>query len=164
MIELIVLDVDGCMSDGSIYYDSLGNEFKRFNVKDGLAISSWIRLGKKVAIITGRGSKIVEKRAKELGIKHLYQNIKDKGVILQKIMQEEGLKSQNIASIGDDLNDLKMFKLSELRFTPQDGSSMLDDFIDVRLKSNGGKGAIREMIEYIINRQNLNKEFIALWQ
>jgi 3-deoxy-D-manno-octulosonate 8-phosphate phosphatase (KDO 8-P phosphatase) len=66
MIELIVLDVDGCMSDGSIYYDSLGNEFKRFNVKDGLAISSWIRLGKKVAIITGRGSKIVEKREGDL--------------------------------------------------------------------------------------------------
>ncbi len=77
-IELIVLDVDGTMTDGKIYYSESGDEMKGFSVKDGLAIASWVRLGKRVAIITGRESSIVERRARELNITYLYQGVKDK--------------------------------------------------------------------------------------
>ncbi len=105
-IELIVLDVDGTMTDGKILYSDSGDELKSFCVKDGLAIASWIGLGKSVAIITGRKSKIVEMRARELNIKHLYQGVHNKLETLNRILREEGLSFENVASIGDDLNDL----------------------------------------------------------
>jgi 3-deoxy-D-manno-octulosonate 8-phosphate phosphatase (KDO 8-P phosphatase) len=164
MIKLLVLDVDGCMTDGSIIYDTNGNELKKFNVKDGLAIASWIRMGRKVAIITGRQSKVIEKRASELGIKHLYQSIKDKGAVLSSILTEENLSQKEVAAIGDDLNDLKMFALSHISFTPNNGSKLLDPYITTRLQTNGGEGAIREMIENILTQENKIEEFVSLWQ
>jgi len=90
MIELLVLDVDGTLTDGKIIYTSNGDELKNFDVKDGLAIASWTKkLNKKIAIITGRKSKLVEKRAKELEITHLYQGVDNKDEILQNILKEE---------------------------------------------------------------------------
>ena len=91
MIEIIVLDVDGCLTDGKITYDANGVESKSFSVKDGLAITSWHKLGKRSAIITGRTSTIVEKRARELGITHLFQGIHNKDEVLANILKEEGL-------------------------------------------------------------------------
>ena len=91
MIELLVFDVDGCLTNGQITYTEKGDEIKSFNVKDGLAISSWIRLGKKAAIITGRRSKIVERRAKELGIHYLVQGAKNKLEVLDDIRKQENL-------------------------------------------------------------------------
>ncbi len=78
MIKLIVLDVDGCLSDGKLIYSSESQESKSFNVKDGLGITTWIKLGNQVAIITGRNSNIVQRRAEELGVQHLHQGIRDK--------------------------------------------------------------------------------------
>jgi 3-deoxy-D-manno-octulosonate 8-phosphate phosphatase (KDO 8-P phosphatase) len=164
VIELIVLDVDGCMSDGKITYDSNENEYKSFNVKDGLAITSWINLGKKIAIITGRKSDIVTKRAKELKITYLYQGIKNKGKILKQIKNQEHLKKQNIAVIGDDLNDIKMFKVAGLSFSPNNGNLLLEKYIDIRLKASGGNGVIAEMIEYIVKKDNLLKEYLRIWE
>lgn len=162
-IELIVLDVDGCMTDGSIIYSS-DDEIKSFNVKDGLAIASWIRLGKKVAIITGRKSKVVEQRAKELGVQHLHQNVKTKDIILQDIAKKENLKLDQIAVIGDDLNDFKMLSIAGISFTPADSTTFIHDVVDVILSASGGKGAIREMIEYIVKKDNLEREFLELWK
>ena len=87
MIKLIVLDVDGCLSDGKLIYSNDTIESKSFNVKDGLGITTWIKMGNEVAIITGRNSKIVEKRAKELGIKHIFQGIKDKDRVLNELVE-----------------------------------------------------------------------------
>ena len=164
MIELIVLDVDGCMTNGSITYTELGDEKKSFNVKDGLAIATWKKMGKKIAIITGRKSKIVEKRAKELNIDYLFQKIKNKDEILLSIMKKENLINENIAVIGDDLNDYKMIQLAGLSFTPADSSKYIQEILGIiKLKTNGGRGAIREMIEIIIKRDNLEKEFLGVW-
>lgn len=110
MIKLLVFDVDGCLTDGSIIYGSNSDEYKAFNVKDGLAIASWARLGFKTAIITGRNSKVVERRANELCITHLYQGVKDKKSLLEKILKEENLTWENVAAIGDDLNDFGMLQ------------------------------------------------------
>jgi len=121
-IELIVLDVDGTMTDGKITYTSSGEEIKSFCVKDGLAIASWIGLGKRVAIITGRKSKIVEKRAKELNIEYFYQGVSNKFEVLEEILEKEGLSFENVASIGDDLNDYLMLKSSKIAFIPRDAS------------------------------------------
>ena len=162
-IELIVLDVDGCMTDGSIIYSS-DDEIKSFNVKDGLAIASWIKLKKKVAIITGRKSSVVEQRANELGVHYLYQGEGNKDIKLKEIARKEGLELTQIAVIGDDLNDFKMLSLAGLSFTPADSTTFIHDVVDVILNTSGGKGAIREMIEYIVKKDNLERDFLELWK
>ncbi len=163
-IELIVLDVDGTLTDGKIIYTQNGDEVKTFSVKDGLAIASWIKLGKKVAIITGRNSKIVERRAKELGIEHLFQGVHNKQEVLEKLLQSLKLTMQNVASAGDDLNDYKMLKASKLAFVPADASYYVKEIADVILSRDGGDGAIREMIEKLIEQENLKEEYLSLWQ
>ena len=163
-IELIVLDVDGTLTDGKIIYTQNGDEVKSFCVKDGLAIASWIKLGKKVAIITGRNSKIVERRAKELGIEHFFQGVHNKQEVLEDLLETLSLTIENVASAGDDLNDFKMLKASKLAFVPANASSYVKEIADVILSRDGGDGAVREMIEQLIVEENLKEEYLALWQ
>jgi 3-deoxy-D-manno-octulosonate 8-phosphate phosphatase (KDO 8-P phosphatase) len=163
VIELIVLDVDGTMTDGKITYDSNGQEYKSFCVKDGLAIASWIALGKQVAIITGRESNIVEKRAKELKIKHFYQKVKQKDKKLEEILEKEALSWENVAVIGDDLNDYLMLKKAKISFCPLNAANFIKNSVDIVLNCNGGEGAVRDMIEYLINAEGLQEEFLNLW-
>lgn len=165
MIELIVLDVDGTLTDGKITYSSNGEELKSFNVNDGLGIAIWTKkFGKKAAIITGRDSKITQNRAKELNIAHIYQGVSNKLEVLENILKEENLSFHQVAAIGDDLNDYKMLKKVGLSFTPSNGSSYLKSFVNVVCKNEGGFGAVREMIEYIFKEDGLEEEFLALWQ
>jgi len=164
VIDLLVFDVDGCLTNGQITYTEDGNEIKAFNVKDGLAISSWIRLGKKAAIITGRRSKIVERRAKELGISYLFQGVKDKLEVLNKIREKESIEFSQIAAIGDDLNDYRMLEAVGKSFVPADGSEYIREVCDVVLYSGGGNGAVREMIEGIIKDDGLEEEFLKIWK
>ncbi len=163
-IELIVLDVDGTMTDGKIIYAQNGDEIKSFCVKDGLAIGSWIRLGKEVAIITGRSSKIVERRAKELGITHYHQGVKNKKEVLERLLSTLNLEPKNIASIGDDLNDYSMLIASEISFAPANASHYILGIVNVILEKNGGEGAVREMIEQLILKEGLEEAYLKLWQ
>jgi len=163
-IELIVLDVDGTLTDGKIGYTQSGDEIKTFSVKDGLAIASWVKLGKKVAIITGRSSKMVERRAEELGMKYLFQGVHNKQEVLEELLQSLNLTMQNVASAGDDLNDYKMLKASKMAFVPSDASHHVKEIATVILNKNGGDGAVREMIEKLIVQENLEEEYLALWQ
>jgi len=158
-----VLDVDGCMSDGKIIYHSDGSETKNFNVKDGLAISSWIKMGLHVAIITGRNSKIVQRRAEELGIKYLFQGIKDKKSVLEELISSLELKYYEVAAIGDDLNDFKMLESVGRSFTPKDGVKEIREMVDTTLTCNGGDGAVREMIDVLVDESDLREQFMALW-
>jgi len=162
-IELIVLDVDGTLTNGKIGYTQNGDEVKSFCVKDGLAISSWLKLGKEVAIITGRKSKIVERRAKELGIKYLYQGIHDKQKVLENLLEELTLTMENVASVGDDLNDFTMLKASKRSFVPFDASLYVKKIATDSLASRGGEGAVREMLELLILDEGLEREYLALW-
>ena len=163
-IELIVLDVDGTMTDSHITYSENGDEIKSFNVKDGLAIASWRRLGKQVAIITGRSSKIVARRAQELRIEHFYQGVENKKEVLEGLLLKLDIKMENVAAIGDDLNDLSMLKSAALSFVPRDASSYVDKIADVILSKKGGEGAVREMIEYLIKKEGLEEKYLALWE
>jgi len=162
-IELIVLDVDGTMTDSRITYSENGDEIKSFNVKDGLAIASWRKLGKQVAIITGRSSAIVEKRAKELHIEHFYQGIHNKKEVLEDLLEKLDLCMENVAAIGDDLNDMKMLKAAKISFVPRDASAYVDKIADVILSKKGGDGAVREMIEYLIKKEELEEKYLGLW-
>jgi len=130
MIKLIVLDVDGTLTDGKIYYSNSGDEIKAFNIKDGLMIASWNRLGKKSAIITGRVSKIVDKRAKELGITYIIQGSRNKAESLREIVKKENIDFSEVAIIGDDMNDYAMMKLVKKTFAP----------VDANLVSSGERG------------------------
>ena len=164
MIELIVLDVDGTLTDGKITYSNSGEETKSFDVADGLAIAVWTKkFGKKAAIITGRSSFVVEKRAKELNITHLHQGIKNKQEVLEQILKEENLSWSQVAAIGDDLNDYNMLKKVGLSFTPANGSHYLKDFVNVVCQNKGGDGAVLEMLEYIFKEDGLEEEFLNAW-
>jgi 3-deoxy-D-manno-octulosonate 8-phosphate phosphatase (KDO 8-P phosphatase) len=162
-IELIVLDVDGTMTDSRITYSESGDEIKSFNVKDGLAIASWRKLGKQVAIITGRSSNIVARRAKELRIEHFYQGIENKKEVLEALLEKLDLTMENVAAIGDDLNDLSMLKAANISFVPRDASAYVDKIATVILSKKGGNGAVREMIEYLIKKEGLETKYLGLW-
>jgi 3-deoxy-D-manno-octulosonate 8-phosphate phosphatase (KDO 8-P phosphatase) len=163
-IELIVLDVDGTMTDSQITYTESGSEIKAFNLKDGLAIVSWMRLGKKAAIITGRQSKIVERRAKELHIEHFYQGCDDKLTKLKELIEKLEITMENVAVIGDDLNDYRMLEAAKISFVPRDASQYVDKIASVILTQKGGSGAVREMIEYLIKKEGLEERFLDLWR
>lgn len=162
-IELIVLDVDGTMTDSRITYSENGDEIKSFNVKDGLAIASWRKLGRQVALITGRSSKIVARRAKELHIEHFYQGVDNKREVLEKILEKLDLSTDNVAAIGDDLNDLSMLKVAKISFVPRDASAYVDKIANVILTKKGGDGAVREMIENLIIKEGLEQKYLELW-
>jgi len=163
MIKLLVLDVDGCLSDGKLDYSAVGIESKSFNVKDGLGITTWIKLGHYVAIITGRNSSIVEKRAKELGVQHLHQGIRDKDRVLRKIIDSLGLQPYEVAAIGDDLNDYGMLSLVGRSFTPQNGVKEIRDLVNTTLNTKGGDGAVREMIDILVDENDQREEFLSIW-
>lgn len=164
MIELVVLDVDGTLTDGKIIYTNNGDELKNFDVADGLAIAVWTKkFGKQAAIITGRQSKLVEKRAKELGIQHLHQGVHNKDEVLENILKQHNLSWHQVAAIGDDLNDYKMLKKVGFSCTPANGTHYLKDFVSYTCKNKGGEGAVREMFEYIFKEDGLEEEFLNLW-
>ena len=159
MIKLILLDVDGTLTDGGIYLGNSGEELKKFNVKDGYAILNAQKLGIEFGIITGAESELLKKRAEKL--KYLYQGISEKTVILDEIMQISGLQKEEIAYMGDDLNDIKIMKKSGFSGTPLDGvneAKIIADFVSTK---NGGEGAVREFIETILKRENLFQKFLA---
>lgn len=163
MIKLIVLDVDGCLTDGKLIYFSDGVEGKSFNVKDGFGITMWNKIGNHSAIITGKQSSMVKKRAEELGIKHLYQGIKDKERVLKELVASLGLEFSEVAAIGDDLNDYKMLKLVSRSFTPNNGVKEIKEIVDTVLSKDGGDGAVREMIDILIEENSQKDNFMANW-
>ncbi len=163
MIKLIVLDVDGCMTNGGVTYSSNGVESKTFNIKDGLAIGTWVKMGHNVAIITGRNSEIVKRRADELGVQHLHQGIKDKDRVLKDIVDSLGLKLYEVAAIGDDLNDYGMLNIVGRSFTPNNGVKIIQESVDTVLSSNGGEGAVREMIDILVDENDLRDKFLSVW-
>ena len=153
-IKLLALDVDGVLTDGTIYISPAGEVFKGFNAKDGMGISCALRNNLQIAVITGRQSPIVERRCEELGIKLFMQGVKDKRLALQQMAQELGLTREEIAYMGDDLNDIPAFKASGLNFVPADGSIEVLAVADIITKAKGGCGAVREAITMILAAQD----------
>ena len=149
-IRLLILDVDGVLTDGHITMNERGEEVKSFNVKDGLGLKILMSTGIEVIIITGRKSMVVEHRAKELGIDEVWQGIKDKKVLCKRIIGEKGLKKEEVCCIGDDLPDLAMFMEAGLRIAVADGVEEVREKADLVTKKKGGYGAVREACEWIL--------------
>lgn len=154
-IKLVVLDVDGTLTDGGVYYDSQGNELKRFDVKDGLGIRIGIASGLEVAIITGRESMMVERRAKELGIQYLYQGVQKKAPAMQELMNRLGLSKEQVAYMGDDLNDKAPMQLAGLCACPADADPDIKKLCDYVTPHKGGHGAVRDFIHEILEKRGI---------
>ena len=150
-IKMLVMDVDGTLTDGKIYMGSDGEVFKAFDVKDGYAIAHLHEVGIIPVIITGRKSKIVENRAKELNIKEVYQGVSDKVEKLKEVAKDNGVLLEEVAYIGDDLNDLDCMGICGLSACPNDAIDEVIQSVNYICKHSSGNGAVREFIEYILN-------------
>jgi 3-deoxy-D-manno-octulosonate 8-phosphate phosphatase (KDO 8-P phosphatase) len=151
-IKYIVLDVDGTLTDGGIYLDSQGLESKRFCVQDGAGILVARQAGIEAIILTGRKSICVEKRAKELAIKNVYQDIKNKKLFLEEFMIKYNLYKEEMSYCGDDLNDIAAMKLCGLIMCPNNAAKEVKNICDYIADTKGGNGAVRECIEFILKK------------
>lgn len=149
-IRLLVLDVDGVLTDGSIYYGNDGEELKAFSIRDGLGIKLLQRCQLKVAIITGRDSHIVSRRAKELGISEVVQGREDKREALLELCEKLGIAVENCAYMGDDLPDLGAINMAGLGLTVANAASAVRMAADWSSTLNGGQGAVRDACEFIL--------------
>jgi 3-deoxy-D-manno-octulosonate 8-phosphate phosphatase (KDO 8-P phosphatase) len=152
-IKLLLLDVDGVLTDGRIILDKQGNELKAFHVRDGHGIKMAQRAGIIVGIITGRQSEVVNIRARELGITEIYQGRHEKIAVYDSILKKYGLNDDAVAYIGDDVVDLDIFKRAGLAVTVADADSSVKPHVDMVTKTAGGRGAVREFINLILNQQ-----------
>ena len=154
-IELLVLDVDGVLTDGSIVLDAEGRELKRFCVADGTGIKYWQRLGRRVAFISGRSSPAVVHRAAELGVTMLRLNAKRKLPAYESILASAGVAEARVAVMGDDLPDLPLLARCGLAIAPADAAAEVRAAADLVTTRPGGRGAVREAIEVLLRRAGL---------
>lgn len=154
-IKLLLLDVDGVMTDGRIIYLNDGGEAKAFDVKDGHGLKLIQRAGIKVGIITGRQSDIVARRAAELGIELVYQGAKDKLQPFMEILEKLGLKASEVAYVGDDLVDLPVMRLVGFSVTVADASDDIKPYVDLVTSRPGGHGAVREVCDFLLKQSSL---------
>ncbi len=154
-IKLLLLDVDGVMTDGRIIYLHDGGEAKAFDVKDGHGLKLIQRAGIKVGIITGRQSDIVARRAAELGIELVYQGAKDKLQPFMEILEKLGLKASEVAYVGDDLVDLPVMQLVGFSVTVADASDDIKPYVDLVTSRPGGRGAVREVCDLLLKQSSL---------
>ena len=154
-IKLLLLDVDGVLTDGSIIYNDSGEEIKVFNVKDGLGIRLLIEAGIQVCIITGRKSDALQHRCKNLGIDHIFQGVRDKGSLLDLIFKQTGATSDETAFIGDDLLDLSIMNLVGTPIAVSDAHDSVIKKALIVTTAKGGKGAVREISEAILRAKGL---------
>jgi|GEM_PF-26267 len=152
-IELLVLDVDGVLTDGGLYYGPEGEALKRFNVQDGHGITLARKAGLAVAILTARTSQIVATRAGELGISPVFQGRKDKLQGLEELLDEARVDASRVAYMGDDLNDLGVLNRVRLSACPADACPEVRERAAIIASSAGGHGAVRELVEFILKAQ-----------
>jgi len=152
-IRLLLLDVDGVLSDGGIVYDSDGRESKRFHIHDGLGIKLLQQHGIQVGIITGRISPMVERRARELGIELLIQGREDKAAAMHEAIQQLSVTPDAVAYMGDDLPDLAAILQAGLGVAPANAVSIVRQHANLVTVATGGHGAVREVAEFILAAQ-----------
>lgn len=160
-IELLLLDVDGVLTDGRIIWDSLGNETKFFNVKDGHGIKLVQRAGIEVGIITGRNSKVADLRAKELGIEILYQGAIRKLDAYTEIKDKTGLSDHQIAYMGDDVIDVPVMRRVGFSAAPADALPEVCAVADFISAFNGGMGAVRQLCDMLVKGRGKWQELVA---
>lgn len=159
-IRLAVFDVDGVLTDGTLYLDDAGWQMKAFNVRDGLGLKALMRHGIEVAVITARRSGVVEKRMAELGIQHLQQGVGDKHAVLLKLQADLGIPDTATSFMGDDLIDFRAMQACALSAAPADADAWIRSQVDVVTQAGGGRGAVREFSELLL----ASRGALKVWQ
>ena len=157
-IRMLAVDVDGVLTDGRLYFDQHGNELKAFYTRDGLGMKALQRFDIRLAIITGRKSRIVQDRADHLGIEHIYQGRDDKLNALDELVSESGIAEEHICYVGDDWIDLPVLQRVGLSVAPADAAKMVREQVHWVTNSRGGRGAVREVCEFILSARGLDKK------
>ena len=152
-VKLLVLDVDGVMTDGRIILDHEGREFKTFDIRDGHGIKLLLNAGIEVVMLSGRSSPILQKRAEELGIRRVHQGVHDKVGVYLKIVKEVGIKDEEVCFVGDDLVDIPLLKKVGLPIVVSDGAEEAKRVALYVTKSSGGRGAVREVCNLLLQAQ-----------
>lgn len=160
-IKLMAFDVDGVMTDGSVTYDENGVEYKTFNVKDGHGLVRMARSGFITAIITARNNGTVKHRAENLNITELYQGQRYKLPALEEIMAKYNLTYENVSYMGDDLPDICILEKVGLACCPNDAVKEVQEVCNFKSSINGGRGAVRELCDFILDAQGIEKEYIV---
>ncbi len=160
-IKMLVFDVDGVMTDGSITYDEDGKEYKTFNAKDGHGIVRMNKSGFITAIITARNNGTVAHRAKNLNFTELYQGYKHKLPALEELLKKYNLSLENVSYMGDDLPDICILAGVGLAACPADAVPEVQEICNFKSKFGGGKGAVRELCDFILDAQGIEKEYIV---
>lgn len=163
-IKLLLLDVDGVLTDGRLYYGNSGEEMKAFNIQDGLGIKLLQQGGIQVGIITGRVSALLQRRADELDINPVVQGREDKLTALNELLETMDIALQEIAFMGDDLPDLAVIRRVGLGITPANGSTTLVQQAHWQTSTSGGSGAVREVAEMILSAQGKLDSILAAYQ
>ncbi|MCG6553035.1 MAG: HAD-IIIA family hydrolase [Candidatus Magnetominusculus sp. LBB02] len=154
-ITMLILDVDGVLTDGSIIFDNDGNELKSFNVKDGHGIKMLMKEGINVAIITGRTSGAVTKRAHELGIRDVYQGCEDKVAAYEDLKIKYSLYYKNIACVGDDIADIPLMSRAGLPVAVGDAVEDIKKFARLVTTKEGGRGAVRQVCDFLLKSKGI---------
>ena len=160
LIKAIFFDVDGVLTDGKIIYDDNGKEIKTFHVKDGLIISYLKKAGILTGAISGRESAAVTKRCAELKIDFCHQGIVDKAMVFEKLLAHYKLKSKEVAFIGDDLNDLPVFKVAGLAVCPADTYDYIKERADLVTVAKGGEGVVREVADLVLEAKGMFEKLL----
>ena len=159
-IQLILLDVDGVLTDGSIIYNDDGRETKIFNARDGFGIRLVMQAGITVGIVTGRSSEALRHRCENLGIQYLFDGVQDKAAMLDKIVTQTGVEAEHAAFMGDDLPDLPLMKRTGLSIAVADAHELVRQKADWTTQASGGHGAVREVCEALLKAQGLWEEIV----
>ena len=157
-IKLFATDVDGVLTDAGMYYSESGDEWKKFNTRDGMGIKLLQRVGIITAIVTQERTKLVARRAEKLTIPELHQGVMDKLTVIREMAARHGLSLKQVAYIGDDINDLEALKEVGFSATPADGMPQVATAVDYVCQKKGGEGAVREIIEMILDAQRSKVE------
>lgn len=152
-IELLVLDVDGVLTDGRITYTDAGAEVQSFHVRDGSGLALWHRAGKRTAIITGRGSQALQRRAKELNIAIVEQHATDKAAVLATVLQRCNIECRAVCAVGDDWPDRSVLRRVGVAVAVADACHELRAAADHVTRTAGGRGAVREVVEWLLKGQ-----------
>ncbi|KPJ62879.1 MAG: 3-deoxy-D-manno-octulosonate 8-phosphate phosphatase [Planctomycetes bacterium DG_23] len=163
-VRLLILDVDGVLTDGRIILDDRGRETKFFNARDGSGIKYLLRSGLQCAFISGRKSAAVLARAGELGVEQCYQDAKDKIIPYEKILQKFGFKDEEVAFMADDLTDLPLLRRVGLPVAVADAAQEVKEASIYITKRTGGRGAVRELIELILKAQGKWEEILLRYK
>ena len=159
-VELLIIDVDGVLTDGSVVYTDRPGEIKRFHVRDGSGLKLWHAAGFASAIVSGRNSPAVDRRGAELGVRWVMQGCGDKLPALRRLLDESGVEAGKMAALGDDLPDLPLMRSVGLGIAPADACAEVLEFADVRTTSLGGHGVVREAVEAILKAKGLWRDLV----